>query len=257
MPKPGVTEGEIEAAEALSSRREFHAALSLLKSMLAHAEDKQTRMRLLFDIVTCSTWLNRKQDLMEAVGELKQLPAYDVSQIFINKTQARACIDSERVEEALDLIEKNLGAELLQNAAFRDWKYEHLFLKGHSLVHLARCNEALSVFDSAHDLYPDGEFETDILIDRANCLLAVKRYDEAYDAASRVLSRDDGEKATLAMQYMARCRMWQTRVPEALELYVAITKRLPCTLVQEEEIQTAIKNAMMHLKMGSSRRKPS
>jgi hypothetical protein len=79
----------------------------------------------------------------------------------------------------------------------------------------------------------------------------------AYAAASRVLNRGDEEMATLAMQRMAECRMWQSRVPEALELYAAIQKRLPCRLVQEERIQTGIKNAMAYLEKLHPQGKPS
>jgi hypothetical protein len=73
------------------------------------------------------------------------------------------------------------------------------------------------------------------------------RYEDAYAAASKVLNRGDEEMTTLAMQYMAECRVWQSRVPEALELYAAIQKRLPCRLVQEERIQKGITNAMAYL----------
>jgi hypothetical protein len=53
-----VTEQEIEMAEKLSAEREFGASLALLQEMLTRAQDEQIRMRLLFDVVTCSVWLN-------------------------------------------------------------------------------------------------------------------------------------------------------------------------------------------------------
>jgi len=171
-------------------------------------------------------------------------------------TQASALVDFGRAQEALDLINANLKTALLQKEEFWDWKYEYLFLKGRSLTRLAHCEEALRTFDEAHDMNPNGKFEADILIGRSNCLSYLARYDEAYNAANQVLIRGDVEKATLAMQYMAECRMWQSRVSEALELYVAIQKRLPCRLVEEERIRTGIKNAMARLEKLKPQGKP-
>jgi tetratricopeptide (TPR) repeat protein len=122
---------------------------------------------------------------------------------------------------------------------------------------LARFDEALGAFDEAHRIYPEGDFEVDMLIERSNCFLAFRRFSEAYDTASQVLGRGDEEMATLAMQHMAECRMWQSRVQEALELYAAIQKRLPCRLVQEERIQTGITNAMAYLEKLRPQGKPS
>jgi tetratricopeptide (TPR) repeat protein len=257
MPKAAVTEQEIEKAEKLSAQREFGASLVMLQEMLTRANDVQVRMRLLFDVVTCSTWLNLDQSREDAIRELKQLPDYEVSHAFVVMAQARACSDSGRGQEALDLIDANLKSEVLQRDDFRVCKYEHLFFKGRSLVQLAHYDEALAAFDAAHGMNPEGEFETDMLIERSNCFLALSRYNEAFEAASRVLSRGDEEMATLAMQHMAECRMWQSRVPEALELYAAIQKRLPCRLVEEERIRTGIKNAMARLEKLRPQGKPS
>ena len=118
---------------------------------------------------------------------------------------------------------------------------------------LGRPEDALVALAEAHAMYPNGERETAILVDRANCLMTLDRYDESYDAAQQVLNRGDEEMSTLAMQYMAECRMWQSRVPEALEIYVAIQKRLPCRLVQEERIQSGIRNATAHLEKRNQR----
>jgi tetratricopeptide (TPR) repeat protein len=171
--------------------------------------------------------------------------------------KARAYSDMGRAQEALDLIDANLKSEVLKRADFNDWKYEHLFLRGRALVQLARYDEALGVFDAAHAVCPEGSFEADLLIERCNCYVALARYDEAFATASQVLARGDEDMATLAMQYMAESRMWQSRVPEALELYVTIQKRLPCRLVQEERIQTGIKNAMAYLEKLHPPGKPS
>lgn len=258
MSKAAVTVEEIEEAEMLSARREFVASLTLLQEMLTRAPEVEMRMRILFDVVTCSTWLDRKEILNTAIQELKRFPDYEVSNAFIVRTQATALVDFGREQEAIELIDAFLGSAILQKKNFQDWKYEVLFLKGRALTGLARCDEALRVFDEAHSLCPEGRFETDILLDRSNCLLYLARYDEAYDAANQILTRGDEEKATLALQYMAECRMWQSRVPEALKLYVDIRKRLPSKLVEEERIETGFKNALARLeKLHDRRDRPS
>jgi len=256
MPK-AVTEQEIEAVLDLSAQRDFSTALALYQEMLIRAQDDQIRMRILFGIVTCSTWLNLDETRENAIAVLKQFPDYEVSHAFVVMAQARAYSESGRDQEALDLIDGNLKDEVLQRDDFRDWKYEHLFYKGRSLVGLARYDEALSAFDEAHRVYPEGDFEVSMLIERSNCFLAFRRFSEAYDTASQVLARGDEEMSTLAMQHMAECRMWQSRVSEALELYVAIQKRLPCRLVEEERIQTGIKNAIARLEKLRPQGKPS
>ncbi len=257
MPKAAVTFEEIEKAERLSAQREFAASLALLQELLTRAQDGQIRLRILFDVVTCSTWLNQKEILNKAIKELKRLPEYEVSHSFVVMTQASALVDFGRAQEALDLINAILRTAILQKEDFQDWKYECLFLKGRSLTRLARCDEALRAFDEAHSLYADGRFETDMLLDRSNCLSYLARYDEAYDAASQVLNRGEEERATLALQYMAECRMWQSRLPEALKLYAAIRKRLPCRLVQEQRVETGFKNAMARLEKLHHQGRPS
>jgi tetratricopeptide (TPR) repeat protein len=256
MSRVEVTEQEIEAAQDLSAQREFRKSLVLFQEMLTRAKDGPIRGMVLFGIVTCSTWLGLDTIKEHAIQELKQFSDYDVSHAFVGMTQARAYVDFGRAQEALDLINENLDSEVLQRDDLRDWKYESLFLKGSSLVGLARSDEALCAFDAAHAINADGEFETNMLIERANCFIALDRYDEAFEAARQVLTRGDQEMATLAMQYMAECRMWQSRVPEALELYTALEKRLPCRLVQEERIQSGIKIAIAHLEKLHPQGKP-
>ena len=251
MSDVNVKEEEIEEAELLSAQRKFDLSLVLLREMLSRARNDQTRMRILFDIVTCSTWLDLNEVPDKAIQELKQYPDYEVSHAFIVMVQTEAFIEFGRAQEALDLITEGLRLKLLQREDFQDWKYEYLHLEGRSLTRLARCEEALNAFNNAHAMDPAGKHEIDMLIARSNCLLALSRYEEAYDTARQVLTRGDDEMATLAMQYMAECRMWQSRIPEALELYTAIQKRLPCSLVQEERIETGTKNAMAYLEKNS------
>lgn len=252
-----VSEQEIEAALDLTAHRDFRAALVLYQEMLARVQNSQIKMRTLFGIVTCSTWLNLDEIRENAIAMLKQFPNYEISKVFVDMAQARTYSESGRPQEALDLISGNLKDEVLQRPDFRDWRYEHLFYKGRSLVQLEHYDEALSAFDEASSVYPNGDFEVDMLIERSNCFLASHRFSEAYDAASQVLAWGNEEMSTLAMQHMAECRMWQGRVSEALELFVSIQKRLPCRLVDAERIQTGIKNAMAYLERLHPRGKPS
>jgi len=252
-----VTEEEIEKAEKLSAQREFAASLALLQEMLTRTQDSQIRMRLLFDVVTCSTWLNQNEVLSKTVLELKQFPDYDVSHAFVVMTQVSALVDFGRAQEALELINANFKSAILQKEEFQDWKYEYLFLKGRSLTRLARCDEALQTFDEAHSLYAEGKFEADILLDRANCLLYLGRYDESFEVASQVQTRGDEEMVTLAMQYMAECDLGLGRASDALKLYSEIETRLPCRLVEEERIRAGIKNAMARLEKLRPQGKPS
>lgn len=257
MHNAGVTEREIQAAIGLSAQRDFSKSLALYQGMLPRAKTTLDRMKILFGIITCSTWLRLDAIGENVIQELKQLPDYEVSHAFVVTTQAAAYIDFGRAQEALELIDINLSSEVLQREDFRDWKYEHLFLKGRSLVQLARYDEARCVFDSAHGIEPDGKFETLMLIERSNCFIAFGRYGEAYDTASQVLARGDYEMATLAMQYMAECDLGLGRASDALRLYAEIGTRLPCSLVQEERIQTGIKNAMTYLEKRHPQGKPS
>jgi tetratricopeptide (TPR) repeat protein len=252
-----VTQQEIDAVLDLSAQREFSKSLALFQEMLPRAKDANNQRKILFGIVTCSTWLKLDTTREGAIQDLKQLSDFEVSYGFVVMAQATAYIDFGRVQEALDLINENLRTELLQRDDFQDWKYDHLFSKGRALVKLARYDEALRVFDAAHGIFPEGNSETEMLIERANCLIALDRFEETYDTAHQVLSRGDQEMATLAMQYMAECRMWQSRVPEALKWYAAIQKRLPCRWVQEERIQKGITNAIAYLEKLHPQGRPS
>lgn len=254
MSKVGVTEGEIEAAEKLRARGEFATALTLTQDMLSRAHDDDTRMRLLFDVLYCSTRLCEDDLTKGAIAELEKLPEPAMSRMFADFIQAMSHISHGKALPGLFLIEENLRSEFMEREDFLIWKYKHLAYKGSALIWLARPEDALAVLTEAHAMYPNGERETAILIDKANCLMALDRYDEAYDAVEQVLNRGDEEMATLAMQYMAECRMLQLRVHEALELYSVLQKRLPCRLVQEERIQTGIKNAMAYLEKRSPRK---
>jgi tetratricopeptide (TPR) repeat protein len=257
MPEIVVTEEEIEAPERLSAQREFAAALTLSQSMLSRVHDDETRIRLLLNVVICSTALCLDSVTDNAIEELKELPDPKMSGVYVAFFQAVSHLALGRAQEALDLIDVNLKSEFLEREDFQILKYEHLAYRGRALVFLARCEESLASLAQAHMMYPEGKKETDILIDQANCMMALKQYEEAYVAASQVQKWDNGEIATLAMQYMAECRMLQGRVQESLAFFGDLQKRLPCSLVNEERILTEIKNGMDYLEKLRPQGKPS
>jgi tetratricopeptide (TPR) repeat protein len=188
---------------------------------------------------------------------LEKLPDPKMSRVLADFIQAMSYIAQGKAQEGLHLIDVNLRSEFMERDDFQIWKYKHLAYKGSALVWLARPDEALMSLAAAHAMYPDGEREAAILIDQTNCLMALGRYDEAYNAASQVLNRDEEEMATLAMQYMAECRLWQERIPEAGKLYMDIQKRLPCRLVSEKRIKEGMSQCIASLEKVRSKDKPS
>ncbi len=97
---------------------------------------------------------------------------------------------------------------------------------------------------------------SDSVIDQANCLLALDRFDDSYHAARQVLSRGDEEMTTLAMLYMAECRMWQSKASDALQIYVDIRRRLPCRLVAEDRVQLGMDRAVAYLEKQGRQDRP-
>ena len=252
-----VTEEEIEAAEKLRGQGEFATALTLTQDMLTRAQDDDRRMRLLFDVLYCSTRLCLDSVTGDAIKELERLPDPKMSRVFIDFIQAMSYIAHGKAQEGLDLIDVNLKSEFLEREDFQIYKYKHLAYKGSALIWLARPEEALVSLVDAHRMYPDGEREVAILIDQTNCLMALGQYEEAYNAASQALNRGDEEMATLAMQYMAECRLWQGRIPEAGKLYMDIQKRLPCRLVDEKRIKEGMSQCLASLEKVRPQSKPS
>jgi tetratricopeptide (TPR) repeat protein len=250
-----VTESEIQKAESLSAQRDFATALDLHQEMLPRAQDAGTRMRLLFGMVICSSMLDLRDVTEDARRALEQLPDSKAALMFADFLQAQAFTESGKAEEALILIDTNLLSGSLENED-QDWKYEHLFYKGKSLVQLARYEEALDAFDAANAISPNGQYLNNELIERSNCLIALNRFDEAFDAAHRAATGSDKELAILALQHMAECRLWQKRASEALTLYLELQKKLPCANVDEERVQRGISNAMAFLEKQSCQRKP-
>ena len=257
MPKSVVTEEEIEAAEKLRGEGEFVTALALTQGMLNRVQDDVTRMRLLFDVLYCSTALKADNITNDAICGLEKLPDPKMSRVFIDLIRAISLIAFGDAREALDLIDANLSTQYMDREDFRDWKYEHLAYRGRALTYLDKWQESLESLDAAYRMFPGGKRTTDILIDKSLCMMMFNRYEEAFHLASLVQQREHGEMKTLAMQYMAECDLGLGRASDALKVYAAIQKRLPCRLVDEERIQTGIKNAVTRLEKLRPQGKPS
>jgi len=251
-----LTEQEIDAAEKLRAQGEFGAALALTQEMLARVEDGDTKMRLLFDVLYCSTRLCLDGVTNRAIAELEQMPQPRESRVLVDFIQAMTYIAHGDAQKGLDLIEANLKSEFMARDDFREWKYKHLAYKGQALTWLGRCQEALIVLDEAHLMDPQGVRQTGILLDQANCFLALDRYEDSFNAARQVLRRGDEEMATLAMLYMAEFRMWQRRAADALQIYVEVRRRLPCRLVAEDRVQLGMDRASAYLEKRGRQDKP-
>lgn len=91
-PSQILTEQEIDAAERLRAQGEFAAALALTEEMLARVEDGDTKMRLLFDVLYCSTRLCLDDVTNRAIAELEQMPDSRESRVFIDFIQAMTYI---------------------------------------------------------------------------------------------------------------------------------------------------------------------
>ena len=87
-----LTEQEIDAAERLRAKGEYATALALTQEMLTRVEDADTRMRLLFDVLYCSTRLCLDDVTTRAIAELEQMPQPRMSRIFVDFIQATSYI---------------------------------------------------------------------------------------------------------------------------------------------------------------------
>ncbi len=255
-----VTEAEIAASEDCSAARDYARSLKLSRDMLDRTADLNFRMRLLFGIVLCAAMLERQEVLDFAYKELNNLPEPDELRVLANLNRAFAEYELGRPANALHIVDTGLQTGLFDKEGWKIHKYRCFFSKGVSLTSLKRPSEGLECLDAAHSLYPSEasagdetersifrRLEPRIQIARANCLLGLDHYEDSYFAAEKVKSFDDAELAALALQYMAECRVWQGRVPEALEIYADLKKRLPCRFVDEERIKTGVANCVSYL----------
>lgn len=266
-----VTETEVEAAEDLSAAGNFACSLRLSREMLRRTEDPGTRMRLIFGIVLCASMLELNEIRDGALGELDRLPQPDELRALANLNRAYAEKELGRPANAIEILDANLQTGFFERADWKIHKYRCIFLKGASLTAMSKHEQALKCLDAAHTMYPDETSagdesdlrifrwtESSLQIERANCLIALSRFEDCYLAAEMV-ARKSGERdlVTLAMQYMAECRVWQCRVPEALNIYAKLKERLPCRWVDENRIHRGISNCMNYLEKQLPVSKPS
>jgi tetratricopeptide (TPR) repeat protein len=139
----------------------------------------------------------------DAIRALELLPDPKATRIFVDFLRDSSFIEAGRAQDALELINANLQSKFMEREDLQDSKYEHLVYKGNSLTRLARCNEALNAFEEAHAMQPSGKHQPDMLIGRSNCLMALKRYEEAYDVASRLAVH------SIRIWQFWPCNMWQ------------------------------------------------
>lgn len=260
MTNPAISEDGIEAVEKLRSKGELATSLRLTQALLERAEDSDVRMRLLLGVVTCSAQLELEDVTNQAMMELDKMPQPEFSRALANMSRAYAEEQLGRPEKALAILDMNLETGYFEREDFRIHKYQLCLFKGDALIRLLRAKEALDWLDSAHALYPKEDCTKDeserrifgwveplIQSNRANCLIALDRFDEAFEAASQVIRMTDSDLATFALQQMAECLLWQSRVPEALKLYADLKKKLPCRLVDEDRVQQGITNCIIYL----------
>jgi tetratricopeptide (TPR) repeat protein len=265
-----VTEEEIDAAEKLRARGDFAGALARMQEMLRRAGDDSTRMLLLFDIISCSTQIEAHAATEDALSELDKLPQPEISRVLANLTRANAESDLGRPGNALNLLDLCIETGYFDRDDFRVHKYQLLFFKGKALERLERWNEALEWLEMAHSLFPNeascgdettrrthGWIETEILLNKSRSLYGLSRYEEAYDLANQAYEREEGATKTLSSMYMANCRVTQERYTEALKLYLAIQKELPCRTIREEALKEGMNRCLKGLEKLQMHVRPS
>jgi tetratricopeptide (TPR) repeat protein len=270
MKSPAVTEEDVITANQLLVTGNLEVALNRIQELLNGVEDGDLRMRLLFDLVKCSALLDYKEITEDAIGQLEQMPEPHFSRALANMYRAYAEDRLGRSKNALALHDSNLSTGYFERDDFRIHKYQLYLFKAEAHIRLRQTDDALNLLDQAHALYPQktsarDEVEEQIInwvepqiqINRANCLMAVDRFEEAFNAASESLKWADGDWAALARQYMAECRLWQGRAEEALEIYVELKKTLPSRFVDEVRVDTGLANCMRYIKKKRVPRKPS
>jgi tetratricopeptide (TPR) repeat protein len=251
-----VTELEIEGLLDLSAGKEFSAGLAVAQELLNRVEDTIQRITILFEVITCSTWLGLLEQAAAAVEALDPLVGPEVARVFAAMSQAAVDVEAGRANEALGLINRNLESSFMHTENYRDWLYHQLVLKANALTRLARHAEALGVLDEAIALIPGGKYEADLLVNRANCLMAMDDYENAFITAKAASTKADAELAALGMLQMAESRLWQRRVPEAMALYLQLEKQLPRKYVDANRVQEGIARATALLEKSSPQMKP-
>ncbi len=256
-PKFDVTEEEIDAAEKLRKYGEFSTALALAQELLRRVQDGEQRMRLLFDVLRCSTQLRAESVTDDAIRELEMYPYPEFSRVLANSIRAYAEISLGRPQDALALLDMNLETGFFEREDFRAHKYDLCLYKGMALERLSRWDEALEWLEKAHSMYPDEASapdqgmiqhfhwaETEILFNQARCMFALNRYDEAFELSKRAYDFTTGDTRTVAMAYMANALVMQGKYSEALRMYIEIQELLPCRSVRADQIQEGVSRCM-------------
>jgi tetratricopeptide (TPR) repeat protein len=270
MPQNEPTIDEIDAAEKLRGRGEFATALALTQNMLQRTHDADTRMRLLFDVLRCSTQLRTENVTEDTIRELEKYPYPEFSRVLANSIRAYAEISLGRPQDALALLDINLDTGFFEREDFRAHKYDLLLYKGMALERLSRWSEALEWLEKAHSMFPDeasapdqdmrrhfGWAEIEILFNKSRCMFGLNRYDEALELSKQAYDLATGDTKTVAMMYIANTLVTQQKYSEALKVYIEIQKFPPCRSVQPEQLQEGISRCMSYLEKCNPRGKPS
>src|SRR6266536_2755042 len=154
-PQRDVTDEEIDAAEKVRGYGEFSTALALAQDMLLRVRDDDKRMRLLFDVLRCSTQLRAESVTDDAICELEKYPYPEFSRVLANSIRAYAEIFLGRPQDALALLDLNLETGFFEREDFRPHKYDLCLYKGMALERLSRWEEALEWLEKAHAMFPD------------------------------------------------------------------------------------------------------
>ena len=270
MTNSTVSDDEIDAVVKLRDQGEFTSALAMLQEIIRRTEDPATRMLLLFHILACSTQIEASDVTENALKELDQLPDAEVSRVLANSIRANAEIDLGRPQNALAIIDLSLDTGYFDREDFRVHKYQLYLFKGKALERLKRWNEAFEWLEKAHAFFPsvascpsdDARMiyswaETEILFNEARCMYGLNRYDEAYELSTKAFEREHGDLKTLAMMYMASCLVMQRRFSEALKLYLEVRHKLPCRVIQLDQLEEGIIRCMGELSKLNPGSKPS
>jgi tetratricopeptide (TPR) repeat protein len=252
-----VTEKDVEIVENLGGSGEYSKALALAQELLFCPLDDETKMKILFNVISCSTRLELDDVTEAAFKELEKLPDPEMSRAVANTFRAISYIYLGRPHEALNVINLTLGTECVAEEYPARCKYQLLAYQGRALTMLSRWEEALISLTEAHRIDPEGMRETDILIDTSRCMQGLKQYEDSYNSAHHVLERESGDMAIMAMHYMAVCRTYQGRLLDALNLYGEIQKRLPCTLIDTDQIRKEMLSCMDAIGISLPSHKPS
>jgi len=266
----GVTEEEIDAAEKLRSDGRFADALAETQTLLCRAKDQGTRMRLLFDVLYCSTQLGDDRLTDEAIRELEKMPEPQFSRVLAHSIRANAEIDLGRPHNALSILDISLETGYFEREDFRTHKYELYYFKGKALERLGRWEEALDWLERAHSTFPNEAScpdettrrifswtETEILFNKSRCMCGLNKYQEAHELAQQAYERSHGAIKTLALMYMANCKLMNGNFRDALKLYIDIQKQLPCRTISIDRLEEGIKRCREQMELRGTENKPS